>query len=404
VIGAPFTGDGIGQAYVIYGKANGSFDIDLTTFSSVEGFTLSVNDEFLLAAAVSGAGDINGDGIDDLAVSAERAGPGFVYIVYGKEGGLGDIDLTTLTNEQGFRIADFDLEQQSELGRSVHSAGDVNGDGIDDIVLGAPFLDVAARREAGQAFVIYGKEGGYVDLDLGDLTKEQGFAVWGASSYDGTGHDVSAADVNGDGFTDVLVGGNGAHVIYGGDSTGAVTHPGTSGDDELAGTAADEVFVGGLGNDKLKGGGGVDALQGAAGDDAIHVSDGSFKRADGGTGSDVLHLDFDSLIDLGNIDGDTATSDHTKIRGIETIDADNGFANEISLHLADVLELNVDNRDVGGVASLDNVLKIDGDANDSLSLSDDGWGAPDTSTLPGYAIYAVNNVKVAIDQDIAGAV
>jgi hypothetical protein len=403
VIGAPFTGDGIGRAYVIYGKANGSFDIDLATFSPVEGFTLSVPDDYLLAAAVSSAGDINGDGINDLAVSAERAGPGFVYIVYGTEGGLGDIDLTAMTSEQGFRVGDFDLEQRSELGRSVYPAGDVNGDGIDDIVLGAPFLDVAARPEAGQAFVIYGKEGGYGDIDLGDLTKDQGFAVWGASSYDGTGHDVSAADVNGDGFTDVLVGGNGAHVIYGGNITGAVTHLGTSGDDELTGTAANEVFVGGLGNDVLKGGGGVDALQGAAGDDAIHVSDGSFKRVDGGTGSDVLHLDFDGLIDLGNIDGDAATSDHTKIRGIETIDADNGFANEISLHLADVLEMNIGNRDVGGVANLDNVLKIDLDASDSLSLSDDGWSVPDTSSLAGYAIYAVNNVKIAVDQDIVVA-
>jgi hypothetical protein len=404
VIGAPFTGDGIGRAYVIYGKANGSFDIDLATFSSVEGFTLSVNDDYLLAQAVSSAGDINGDGINDLAVSAERAGPGFVYIVYGKEGGLGDIYLTAMTSEQGFRIADFDLDQRSELGSSVYPAGDVNGDGIDDIVVGAPFLDVATRQEAGQAFVIFGKEGGSGDIDLGDLTADQGFAVWGASSYDGTGHDVSAADVNGDGFTDVLVGGNGAHVIYGGDVTDAVTHLGTSGDDALTGTAADEVFVGGLGNDVLKGGGGVDALQGAAGDDAVHVSDGSFRRVDGGLGSDVLHLDFEGLIDLGNIDGDPATPDHTKIRGIETIDADNGFANHIAVHLADVLELNVGNSDVGGVASLDNVLKIEGDTGDSLSLSDERWSAPDTSTLPGYAIYAVNNAKIAVDQDIAVAV
>jgi hypothetical protein len=182
-----------------------------------------------------------------------------------------------------------------------------------------------------------------------------------------------------------------------------VTHLGTSGDDALTGTAADEVFVGGLGNDVLKGVGGVDAFQGAAGDDAIHVGDGSFRRVDGGLGSDVLHLDFDGLIDLGNIDGDVATSDHTKIRGIETIDADNGFANHIAVHLADLLELNAGSRDVGSIAGLDTVLKIDGDAGDSLSLSDDGWSQPDTSTLPGYAIYAVDNVKVAVDQDIAVA-
>ena len=64
-----------------------------------------------------------------------------------------------------------------------------------------------------------------------------------------------------------------------------------------------------------------------------------------------------------------------------------------------------DAADLGGVASLDNVLKIDGDTGDSLSLDPaDGWSAADTSTLPGYAIYAAGNAKVAVDQDITVAV
>jgi hypothetical protein len=57
------------------------------------------------------------------------------------------------------------------------------------------------------------------------------------------------------------------------------------------------------------------------------------------------------------------------------------------------------------VASLDNVLKIDGDSGDTLSLDPaDGWSVPDTATLAGYAIYAVGNVKIAVDQDITVAV
>ena len=172
------------------------------------------------------------------------------------------------------------------------------------------------------------------------------------------------------------------------------------------------MFVGGLGNDVLVGGGthdfgdgGADAFQGAGGDDVIHVIDGTFKKVDGGAGSDTLHLDFLPPIDLGNIDGDAATSDHTKIRSIETIDTDNDLSNGITLRLADVLAIDPQNSDVGGVASLDNVLKLDGDSNDSLSLDPaDGWSAPDTATLAGYAIYAAGNVKIAVDQDIAVAV
>jgi hypothetical protein len=130
-----------------------------------------------------------------------------------------------------------------------------------------------------------------------------------------------------------------------------------------------------------------------------------FQRADGGNGNDVLHLDFDGLIDLGNIDNNAATADHTKIRNIETIDTDNAVANQIALRLTDVLEIDAHNSDVGGVASLDNVLKLDGDTNDTLSLDPaDAWSVPDTTTLAGYAIYAAGNVKIAVDQDITVAI
>ncbi len=111
---------------------------------------------------------------------------------------------------------------------------------------------------------------------------------------------------------------------------------------------------------------------------------------------------FSAAIDLGNIDGDAATADHTKIRSIETIDI--VTPNHVTLHLADVLAIDPQNSDVGGVAGLDNVLKIDG-AGSSLSLdAADGWSGPDTATLAGYAIYAAGNVKIAVDLDIAVAV
>ena len=86
---------------------------------------------------------------------------------------------------------------------------------------------------------------------------------------------------------------------------------------------------------------------------------------------------------------------------IETIDVDNGQNNALTLHLADVLDIDANNTNVGEVATLDNVLKIDGNTGDTLHLlASESWGAADTSSLAGYAIYAHQNVKVAVDTDI----
>jgi len=74
----------------------------------------------------------------------------------------------------------------------------------------------------------------------------------------------------------------------------------------------------------------------------------------------------------------------------------------MTLHLADVLDINPQDQNVGGKASLDNTLKIDGNVGDTLHLfTSDGWSAADTSTLAGYAIYTHQAVHVAVDTDIA---
>jgi Ca2+-binding RTX toxin-like protein len=160
-------------------------------------------------------------------------------------------------------------------------------------------------------------------------------------------------------------------------------------------------MTGAQGNDVINGGGGADAINGGQGDDEIHVADNKFFRIDGGTGVDALHLDYAGAIDFGNLDGNASTSDRNRIENVETIDVDNGQANALTLHLADVLDLDVTNSNLGGVADLDNVLRIDGNAGDTLQMFNvDGWGAADTSSLSGYAIYSYQAVKVAVDADI----
>ena len=98
--------------------------------------------------SVSSAGDVNGDGFDDLIVGASRsddggffageADVGKAYVLFGKAGGFGTVDLTSL----GFDPADGFVivgdAAYDRAGESVSSAGDVNGDGFDDLIVGAP--------------------------------------------------------------------------------------------------------------------------------------------------------------------------------------------------------------------------------------------------------------------------
>jgi hypothetical protein len=394
--GTPYKSGVDPHSYVIYGKAGGLGNIDLATLTPAQGFKING-----AGYSVSNAGDVNGDGIADIALGQPGGALGHAYVVYGKDGGLSDLDLAALTPAEGATFTGAS-EDGNSTGCSVSTAGDINGDGIGDLIVGAFTADPGGRFYAGQSYIIYGKAGGIGDIDLGALTDDQGFKLIGTEGAFSGRRATAAGDVNGDGYDDVIQDGGGAtHVIYGGDFTGAVTHQGDAGKDLLVGTSADEAFVGGLGNDLLWGGGGADSFHGGAGNDAIHVTDGAFRLVDGGGGFDTLHLDFKGAIDLGNIDGDKATAEHTRIIGIEAISVQNGVANQLTLHVADVLQIDPEDHNLGGVASLDNVLKLDGDAGDKLALAaTDGWGAADNASFAGYAVYTAGNVKIAVDHDI----
>ena len=115
------------------------------------------------ATSVSGAGDVNGDGIDDLIIGAHRADPngndaaGESYVVFGRTTGFpAAFELRSLlpgraaTGATGFVLNGIDAGDCS--GISVSGAGDVNGDGIDDLIIGAPHAD-----PAGESYVVFGR-------------------------------------------------------------------------------------------------------------------------------------------------------------------------------------------------------------------------------------------------------
>jgi hypothetical protein len=158
-------------------------------------------------ASVAGAGDVNGDGLGDLLIGApERAfGAGAAYVVFGRETPA-NVDLGALGSD-AFRISGAAADDRS--GGAVAGAGDVNGDGLADVLIGAELTDNNGRSDSGSAYVVFGQRSA-VNIDLANLG-DGGFRIDGAAAGDDAGASVaSAGDMNSDGLADLLVGANGA--------------------------------------------------------------------------------------------------------------------------------------------------------------------------------------------------
>ncbi|MFV0443058.1 MAG: hypothetical protein ACK5Q5_05775 [Planctomycetaceae bacterium] len=228
-----------GKAYVVYGKSvgvnnsGGWYDDGLVTLGGggTDSFSISSTsreqyDE--LGFAVAGVGDINGDGRDDIAVSAPYAlndindGAGRTYVIFG--GATIASSTSSLNGTNGFILEG--ATSGDRLGWSVAGAGDFNGDGYDDLIVGAPNADPSGKTNAGAAYIVYGRAsfasvGSGVIAARSDLDGGTGFRLQGQYAGDQAGWSVGGAgDIDGDGFDDVIIGAPGygtgrTYVVFG---------------------------------------------------------------------------------------------------------------------------------------------------------------------------------------------
>ena len=161
----------------------------------------------LSAWSMAGAGDVNGDGFDDVIVGAPREDTngedaGQAYVLFGNAGGVLSSYSEVIAGNGGFVING--AAAGDSAGMAVSGGVDVNGDGLDDVVVGAPY----ALDEAGTVYVVFGKTDTN-PVELADIAADAntgGFAIVGASDHDWEGGSLALGDVNGDGLADISFG------------------------------------------------------------------------------------------------------------------------------------------------------------------------------------------------------
>lgn len=213
LIGAPDDHQGRkasrGLAYVKFGSREPFPRLySLAEMPLTDGFTIERGeDNRILGYSVSAVGDVNGDGIDDVAVGDPLFGDpqkpsGAVYIVFGSaEARTGPAKIAALNGSNGFRLLGG---QGDNAGGSVSGGHDFNGDDIDDVVIGAG--SGSGPREASRpVYVVYGRRTAFPStLPLDGLLAAEGVRIEGRGAA--FGYSVSlGADVSGDGLADIVV-------------------------------------------------------------------------------------------------------------------------------------------------------------------------------------------------------
>jgi len=415
-----------GRCFVVFGKTDGAAVAASAILTGQGGFVIrGAKPGDQSCDSLAGAGDVDGDGLADLVVGSPGLAPnGGAHVVFGKKT-TEPVELSAVAAGVGGFVMHSD---SASAVSEVAGVGDVNGDGLGDVMVGSDYVVDPVN------FVIYGK----TDTAAVDLSAVSagigGFEI--RSEFKDTDNLVSGGgDVNGDGLADLLVASPSsgrAYVIFGA-TTGAfeaseVDRLGGAGDDAFTGNTKSNVFVGGAGDDTLVGNGAADVLYGGAGDDVFLLKSSNVKalfskfgmngntehlaRLDGGAGLDTLRLvGADVNLDIAKTAGQGAgmPDSTSRIESLERIDLTGTGDNTLTLGVRDVQDMTAMNIiNSGTQAALGWIngtyafpskvgrhqLVVDGDAGDVMNLgrARNGWENAGTVISHGvaYDVYNTN--------------
>lgn len=212
--GVPLSGAG----YVVYGSRSPfGATLNLGALDGTNGSTIVSNrPDALTGSSVSGLGDVNGDGLADIAITSRPDPSGMplatdVHVLFGVAGGFGaTVNLANVNGANGFVGSIGDIAR-------VAAAGDVNGDGFQDVLVAAAEADVSGLNDVGTSYLVFGSANGLGPrIDLTTLNGTNGYVINGPAINATAGRSVSrAGDVNGDGLDDLLIGAPGLFAIDG---------------------------------------------------------------------------------------------------------------------------------------------------------------------------------------------
>ena len=380
----PPTGGSIhGMVYIVLGKRDWSSTQRLK-FGSLEDSTITIigNDPYDDAgAAISDAGDINGDGFDDLVIGAyssdsvnnERSIAGESYVVFGRAEHPEDGILDLRQNPPGITRF-YGAATNDRQGRSVAGLGDINGDGFPDVAVASQTANALndTRSVAGKTYLFYGgPHWPESDLDLAEANYS-GMLVHGARSGDQSGRSVSrAGDLDGDGFQDWILGAffadgpentrslaGDSYVFFGDDFLANVTHQGSPFEDSIEASLDPDLIVSGASNDTISHLATSDVCRTGQGNDEISIDQLDFLHVDAGNGIDTLRFPIEGTVDLRTI--------ARKVNSIERIDLTSPHETLLKLDPQTLL----------GLSDESNELIVELSVNDRVDPGDDWTTIP----------------------------
>ncbi|KZN29504.1 hypothetical protein N480_07210 [Pseudoalteromonas luteoviolacea S2607] len=381
--------NGNGIKIIPEGSGNYGFNFGRASLNTLPSFT------------TSHVGDVNADGVDDIALLLTDTGccsaidHPRAYILFGGVNVADEINLADIAQGNGGFVIHNDASNidhsdlQVILG-SIGGAGDLNGDGFDDIIIGDPF----AEDNKGRVYVVYGRAGTDPVYLSEIIETKQGFYSEGNGGEQLGQFIASAGDINGDGIKDIQFGtpsadknnlnNTGAVYVLNGDGN-LVTLWGTEGDDIITGAAIADNIAAGTGDDVIRTNGGTDAVYAGPGEDTIYISDNTFTRIDGGGNTDILIFEGAGI----NLN---LAAQASRVRNVEVFDIRGSGANSITLNKS--------------VSSNSN-LRILGDDDDYIGAANNQWVDSGTTQVIDnitYKVFTAGSATMLVQDGVSIAV